>query len=261
MSLSKLLSSPDALEKLTLKEREDVTSRLLSLLGNAFTRSASEDKIIKIEHQPSGMVFTLIPGGIAKIGLHPGDILEIAQFIDLELIEYSIEVDGASALPPRLITIPPFLCSCKPLAIGTVSRSEAIARVGELGFRLPSEVELEWILRDGGKYALTLGAEPVNGKAGRFNFRKSRYGVESLLVANWAADDWHPNYDGALTTAAAWENEDLSIGSSGVCRSTFPLDAMVSEEDIAVLLAALRSRGDQNMPAVARLVMDLPSEC
>jgi hypothetical protein len=135
-----------------------------------------------------------------------------------------------------------------------MDRASAMREVSDAGFRLPSEVELEWILRDGDRFALTLGARPVPGKPGRFVFEPSRYGIEGLFIANWAADDWHPTYDGAPADSSPWMNGD----SAGVCRSTFPLDAMVSEEDIAVLLAALRTRGSERMPCVARLALDLP---
>lgn len=254
-SLRALLTSPDALENMTTHERDAIAARLLSQLGDAFTRVNSADaQMVRIWHEPSGVEFTLIPGGTAQIGLSAQDVSEVAKYIELELVEYSIEVDGASAQPVRSITIAPFLCGCKPLPSGTTARSDAIARVSELGFRLPSEVELEWILRDGGRYALTLGATPVAGKPGSFTFQASRYGVEGLLVANWAADDWHPSYNGAPASAAAWMNGD----ATGVCRSTFPLPAMASEEDIAVLLAALRSPGSEHMPAVARAALDLP---
>lgn len=240
---------------MTSHERDSIAARLLSQLGDDFTCvDPGGAQTVRISHAPSGVEFTLVPGGVAQIGLSAEDVAEVAKHIEFELVEYSIEVDGASALPVRSITIPPFLCGCQPLPCGTTSRSDAIARVKELGYRLPSEVELEWILRDGGRYALTLGATPVAGKPGRFTFQLSRYGVEGLLVANWAADDWHPNYEGAPASAAAWMSGD----PVGVCRSTFPLPAMASEEDIAVVLAALRSSGSEQMPAVARPVLDLP---
>ncbi len=254
-SLRSLLTSPDALEKMTTHERDRIAARLLAQLGEAFARVDPVDaQTVRIWHEPSGVEFTLIPGGAAQVGLSAQDVSEVAKHIELELVEYSIEVDGASALPVRSVTIAPFLCGCKPLPCGTTARNDASARVSELGFRLPSEVELEWILRDGGRYALTLGATPVAGKPGRFTFQPSRYGVEGLLVANWAGDDWHPNYDGAPATPVAWMNGD----AVGVCRSTFPLPAMAAEEDIAVLLAALRSPGSEHMPAVARAALDLP---
>lgn len=255
--LHKILASPDAIEQMTIDVREGVTTKLLHLLGKAFTNATHRNEtMIRVKHLESGLEFTLVPGGVTEIGLRPDDVIEVAKHVDYDRVEYSIEVDSASALPLRSVNVTPFLCSCKPLNIGTVSRSEAFSKVTALGFRLPSEVELEWILRDGGRYALTLGAVPVVDKPGQFVFQPSRYGIEGLTIANWAADDWHPTYDGAPTTSSEWIDGD----PAGVCRSAFPLPAMVSEEDIAVLLAALRTPGSQSMPAVARAVIDVPSE-
>lgn len=173
--LHKALSSTDAIERMTKDDRQGVTERLLHLLGEAFTNATHHSEtMVRVKHLASGREFTLVPGGVTEIGIRSDDLLEVAKHIDYYRIEYSIEVDGASALPLVSVTVLPFLCSCKPLNEGTMSRAQAISKVAELGFRLPSEVELEWILRDGGRYALTLGAVPVADKPGCFTFQSSR---------------------------------------------------------------------------------------
>lgn len=205
-------------------------------------------------HRPTSLEFAVVAGGTMQMGVRPSDLEEIGRHIEYDRVEYSIEVDSRSALPVHQVEVRPFLCARRPLPEGSMPRAEAIERTSTLGFRLPSEAELEWILRDGDRYALTLGATPIPGRPGQFTFGPSRWGIERLLVAQWVADDWHPTYEGAPSTSTPWRDGD----PAGVCRCTFALPAMVCEEDIAVLLAGLRARGDARMPAVARPVLDLP---
>lgn len=253
-SISKLLAAPDALERMTAADRAHVTRHLLARLGREWAEAAPRDDGIFLRHQPTALEVSVVPGGKLQMGLRASDVAEIARQVDLGLVEYSIAVDSASAQPLHPVEVRPFLCARDALPGGTMPRAAALAAVAALGFRLPSEAELEWILRNGGRDALTLGAMPVVGKPGRFTFRRSRYGIAALLVANWAADDWHPDYEGAPIISTPWADGD----PAGVCRSTFPLPAMVAEEDVAVLLAALRTAGTETMPGVARLARDFP---
>lgn len=252
---SEILRGPDSLERMSVSEKKNIGNRLVSLLGKNFELAEVEPATVKIKHSSTGIEFSLIPGGEMIMGLNEYDLNEIANHVSLELVEYSIEIDGAFSTPSHKVKVHPFLCACKSLENGTMSRLQALSAVTSLGFRLPSEIELEWILRDGGRYGLTLGAKPALDKPGSFVFQQSRYGIENLLVANWAADDWHANYAGAPSESIAWMNGD----PVGVCRSTFPLVSLVSEEDVAVLLAALRAPGCETMPAVARPTLSLPT--
>jgi len=253
-SIGELLGAPDALEAMAAEDRARVTRHLLARLGGDWAATTPGTDGIFLVHRPTAVEVSVVPGGSLEMGLCPRDVEEIGRHLDIGLIECSIEGDSVTALPCHRVEVRPFLAARKALPEGTMHRAEAIEKVTALGFRLPSEAELEWILRDGGRYALTLGATPVAGKPGRFTFRPSRYGIDGLFIANWAADDWHPTYQGAPATSVPWGDGD----PAGVCRSTFPLDAMVSEEDIAVLFAALRAPGSESMPCVARLARDLP---
>lgn len=254
-TLAELLSSPDALESISEHERARLKQHVLARLGANFSRSArSQGAALFFTHVASGIDLSLIPGGRLEMGARASDIAEVARHIDLDLVSYSIDADSESALPAHWVSVQPFLCARVGLPEGTMARADALERVRSLGFRLPSEAELEWILRDGDRYALTLGATPVPGRPGAFDFKPSRYGIEQLLIANWAADDWHPTYQGVPATSAPWFGGD----PEGVCRSTFSIPAMVSEEDITVLLASIRTRGSPQMPCIARLTKDLP---
>lgn len=252
--IGEFLGAPDALETMSAVDRARVTRDLLARLGEDWAATMPQASGIFLLHRPTALEFAVVPGGTMKMGLCPSDLEEIVRHIDMGLVECSIEGDSVSALPCHDVEVRPFLCAREALPEGTMHRAEALDKVSALGFRMPSEAELEWILRDGGRYALTLGATPVAGKPGRFTFQASRYRIDGLFIANWAADDWHPNYEGAPATSLRWGDGD----PAGVCRSTFPLDAMVCEEDIAVLFAALRAPGSERMPCVARLARDLP---
>ena len=253
-SVTERLGAPDAVETMTAEDRARVARDFLARLGTDWAATAPRTNGIFFVHRPTSLEISVVPGGTMRMGLRPSDLEEIGRHVDICRVEYSIEVDGVSALPCHDVGVRPFLCARNALPEGSMHRAAALAKVSALGFRLPSEAELEWILRNGDRDALTLGALPVAGSPGRFTFRASRYGIEGLLVAQWAADDWHPNYEGAPATSVAWSDGD----PAGVCRSTFPLPAMVSEEDIAVLLAAMRAPGSETLPCVARLVRDLP---
>jgi formylglycine-generating enzyme required for sulfatase activity len=129
-----------------------------------------------------------------------------------------------------------------------VSRADALSLAGILGFRLPSEAELEWLARDG-------GAAPFLLNAASSAAPRSRFGVERLHYGEWAADDWHPSYDGAPQDSATWRGGE----PCGVFRAGTPPANMQSPEDLIFLLSAVRGQGTETLGFVGmRLAADLP---
>jgi formylglycine-generating enzyme required for sulfatase activity len=247
------LATAESLEAVDARGRREAIGALVARLGPDWSVGSSEGDVGNVLlHGPSAHRFVVVPGGPMLMGLRDADVAAVSRLVEwTSEMENSLYYDGETAKPVHSVVVATFLCSERLLAGG--SRSEAIATAARLGFRLPSEVELEWLARDGGGSALTLDARPVPGKPGAFTFGSSRFGVRDLLWAQWAADDWHDTYEGAPSNSQPW----MEGGADGVCRNTAAIDSMVSESDIAVLFAALRTRGSPAMPCATRLVREI----
>ena len=114
------------------------------------------------------------------------------------------------------------------LDFDALPRRDARSLAHALGFRLPSEAELEWLARDGGSTRFTLDAATTVGP--------SRFGVEMLFHGQWAEDDWHSSYEGATGVSAPW----LDGEPCGVCRGGY-LPQSAGER--LFMLAGVRGHG------------------
>lgn len=257
--LSRLLCSPDALESASTAERDRVVRVLVDRLGPAWSdaRRDSTQPALALMDGVSGTTFTVVAGGEFAMGLTEQDVDHASCRVDWSSgPEGYVEYLGASARPAHTVEVKPFLCQRSLAPAGEdppyVSRDEARGQAQSAGLRNVSEAELEWLLRDGGRYAFKLGAARRADKRDRMDYASSRFGVEDLLVLQWAADDWHASYEGAPCTSEPWMNGD----SAGVCRNSFVPYVLEAEDDFMHLLAAMRERG--NAPCAVRLARDLP---
>ncbi|MEZ4441236.1 MAG: hypothetical protein R3B72_19200 [Polyangiaceae bacterium] len=243
----------DACEALDVDEREAVTQRVRARLGRDWGGAGERLGLFEgLRHWPSGLDFALVPGGRLTLGLDEPGLRRLAEapWWD-EDWDWSLRIEAAPAMTTVEVELPAFLLERRGGG-DAGSRAEARGRAEALGFRLPSEAELEWIATDGGREVLHLGASPENDHGG-VAFRPSRFGLEGLLRAHWAADDWHPSHDGAHFDGRAREGG----GAEGACRFTFALEAFVGDEDLLALVAALRYPGSPAMPAVGRFALSL----
>lgn len=254
-----LLCSPEAFEHAGAAARGRLASLVLERLGPGWSDArSSEDAEIVLAHQASGLPFVVVPGGDFTMGLTDEDVERASELVDwLSGPSEYVEHLGASALPPHTVTVKPFLCARTiPRVNGAepayFTRDEARTRAAELGLRIASEAELEWLYRDGGRFAFKLNASPDREKARRVRYDVSRFGVDDLLEMAWAADDWHPSYEGAPGTSEPWMSGD----TAGVCRSSFVPYLLEVDEDLMPLLAAIREPG--KAPCTLRLARDLP---
>ncbi|MCB9830813.1 MAG: hypothetical protein H6806_13775 [Planctomycetes bacterium] len=240
------LRSVEAFEDLDADARGALYARVAAALGSDF-RPMSDGVV----HGPSTTTFAVIPGGTFVMGLTDDDIARASRSVPWDDDwAYSLSIEGQSAVPPTEVCVAPFLLERGP-GVGATPRAEALERAAGLGFRLPSEAELEWVIRDGGQEALHLGARSLGD--GRFEFRPSRFALDGLFIAHWAQDDWFPSHAGAPRDGSPRRGGD----PRGVCRITFPLPAFCCDEDVTALFAALRSPGTDAMPAVGRLALSL----
>ncbi len=155
-----------------------------------------------------------------------------------------LEQLAAVARPPRKISVQPFLCSRGVLEevpgelvdvgedFDLAWPAQAKAFASKLGMRLISEAELEWLARNGEQAPFSLGAEDHHGG-------QSRFGIRDAFLGVWAADDWHPNYDGAPSDSNPW----LAGDPEGVYRGGVLPAAIQSDEEWPHVMSAARYHG------------------
>jgi len=226
-------------------------------------KSLSEDSL-SLTHRPSQLRFVAVPGGELKMGLSPTDLEDLSEHVPwTAAVAKLVERLEKQASPVHNVGVGPFLCSRRLLMTADVQRatggrfhedsptretSRAIAVAA--GFRLPSEAELEWLLRDGGdtRIRVTLDGAEV----------PSCFGIEMLVLGQWAEDDWHPSYVGAPVSSAPW----LGPASAGVYRGGRSPEEIQSDEERTFLLAGVRGKGGEDEPSLVgvRLALDLPGD-
>jgi hypothetical protein len=176
---------------------------------------------LPIVHVPTGIRFRLIPGGFFEMGLTLEDLENGSVAINwtAEVARY-VETAYASCLPAHSVEVKAFLCSESLLSAGDLAklgfaenpgvfeRSMALGVAQELGFRLPSEAELEWVARDGQNFCFPYNWPLTWGREDETFHEESQFGVLELCPPQWAADDWHPSYEGAPSTSLPWMDGD-----------------------------------------------------
>lgn len=220
----------------------------------------AEDSV-PIRHRPTRLSFVVVPGGRFAMGLSEADCEEARRHVDLSGKTVAVlKTLKAQATPVHPVAVKPFLCARKILmgkqvprlsrgrhALDCLQRADAIALAASLGLRLPSEAELEWIGRDGGRYAFLWNAPNTRRP-------RSRFGIEHLFFGQWAADDWHDDYRGAPHDGSPWFDGD----SAGCFRGGQLPEEMQSPEELIFLLSAARGHGRVQPSFVGlRLARDL----
>lgn len=235
-------------------ERLELARSTVALLGVGWRAVEGVQAGAVVRHDASGVDFALIPGGKFRMGLSDADIAQVAGQVAWDADwEYSLRIDGEAALYCVDVELSPFLLQLHLDDAAWMTRGEALDTALAAGYRLPTEAELEWVIRNGGREALHLGARP-DGTPGGFSFQPSVFGLGELMGAHWAADDWFPSHEGAAPDGTSRQHGD----PVGVCRITFPLDAFCCSEDITSLFAALRYPGSEAMPAARRFARTIP---
>ncbi|NUP13426.1 MAG: hypothetical protein HOW73_45895 [Polyangiaceae bacterium] len=225
-------------------------------------RFAAHEELVGMERLPSlshadwpGLRFIIVPGGQFVMGLADSDIEELSEYIDWTRdVRLTVEAMLRFTRPEHRVVVAPFVTAERalnrteverlsagfksPLHTDEVERSAASELVKAMGMRLPSEAELEWMARDAGRSAFV-----CNG--GRFWYGKRAwpeegvFGVRDLHVGEWAADDWHPSYEGAPSTSAPW----MDGNPCGVFRGELPYGVDQNPLELCYGLAAHRNRG------------------
>jgi hypothetical protein len=275
------LHDPEAWSRLATSERlicgESIARALdvglrvgPDLVGDAGLVSLSHD------HWP-GLRFVVVPGGRLQMGLGEADLEELSEYIDwTRSVRLTTDAMLALATPVHTVEVRPFLVAerrlkraeVEKLSAGfeqvlhtdEVSREAALRLMACMSMRLPSEAELEWLARDGGRFSF------INDCGRAWSERRpwpisGSFGVTELSQGEWAADDWFDSYAGAASTSEA----RLGGAPCGVFRGELPYGPEQDKTELCYGLAAHRNRGavaddrdsDHAFFAV-RPVLDLP---
>jgi hypothetical protein len=205
----------------------------------------------RFRHQPTDLVFALVPSGHLEMGLTTADERELASFIPLEgKAARLVEAIARTASPSHGVEVGAFLVTVRPLTAervralsggrlrsDQVERAEALSLAASLGFRLPSEAELEYLARGLTSLAFTADGARIWRQTGDFP-HTSEQGLELLTLGEWAADDWHDDYRGAPSSSEAW----VEGRPRGVYRGGLPLGLDGGPPDLPFGLAAFRGR-------------------
>lgn len=207
-----LLEDLDAFSASGLGEREAALHELCERLGSAFspgTPTLAEDSL-PLRHLPTGLELVAVPGGEFEMGLTEEDLRALSYLVDWT----AAIAEKADALrrelgPPRRVRVAPFVVARRllpspevgavetpgsPTATRSLVRtdfSSALGLASSLALGLPSEAEIEWCLRDGGRSRLVLGLFDwyTGAMASYADALRSRFGLEELDIGQWAVGD------------------------------------------------------------------------
>ncbi|WP_437972189.1 hypothetical protein WMF04_24115 [Sorangium sp. So ce260] len=229
-----------------------------------------------VRHRSTKLVFAAVPGGLFDMGLTDADIEHASEYVDWTApVQQFIGRLERVSRPVHRVAVRPFVCATTPVdkkhldticeggfTSDTFDAQEARNFVAELGFRLPSEAELEYLARDGGtEHFVNAGTRAVSERGRWVDWpEKNALGFRHLNMGEWAADDWHESYEGAPSTSDPWFKGD----PRGVYRGALPLRPE-SRDEILFGLSAFRGEGaddgDDDIDRryfLVRLALDLP---
>jgi hypothetical protein len=266
----------DAFIQLSSEERKQLAAKVCSALGDGWAHSdvGAQADVLMLEYKPFEKQFALVPGGTFEMGISSDDLAEAQDYVDWT--NDAVEVAAAyraCAVPVHKVSVAPFLCSVDPLEAEPLRRLSGMTleegsfevpalrtAIQSLGFRLPSEVELEWLAREGGCHRSILNIGPRYEQEGEASeTAPHRFAMKGMFYSQWADDDWHPNYEGAPTDSKPWRGGD----PLGVVRGGIYLEMITSSEGLLNGLAGRRRSGadlrDDGF-LVMRLARDLPPD-
>ena len=284
------LNRPETFAALSDEDRLQLANALADELGAGWAARApvSESDLptpVLLHHAGTDLEFVAVAGGELQLGISERDYLEWSEIVS-DFDPGRLAAQRAAAEPVHRVLVRPFVCSrtlvtharidvlsngmITPSKWGLLPRAAARQFAAWLGFRLPSEVELEWIGRDAGRLhlfahelleraqsSLAEGEEewvdqddPLESFY-RVKFVPSRFGVLELVEQQWAEDDWHPNYIGAPSNSEPW----LAGDPRGVYRSDRSIAEAQDENGYVDALAG--NRGIERTEARVRLALPL----
>lgn len=258
------MDNADVFRAATVEERRRAVATLVERLGTDWTAEELDpnEDCLPLLHRSTDVRFVAVPGGNFEMGLSDADLEEASEHINwTSHVASTVLRLSQVARPVHTVNVSPFLCTRALLTVEQITRlshghldldsperDDACSLARDLGFRLPSEAELEWLARDGGvaHFMLDVVTRPE---------QSSLFGIQELFFGEWAEDDWHPTYDGAPAMSEPWYDGE----PCGVYRAGYPPEQMQSNEEMLFALAGVRGKG-MNLPTFVgmRLATHLP---
>ncbi len=184
-------------QRTSANDQRERLERVAALLDGFSVRAGA----LRLLHEQTQLDFSFVPRATFEAGLTAEDIAALKSVIDIgdaELAEIA-----ARCAPRGRVTAGPILMSTRPLSsednerlskgacdYDTPVRHVARALAAEFGFRLPTDMEVELVRRDGSR-----GVFFVDVAAERARALSSSFGVERMHLAEWTEDleaSWRP---------------------------------------------------------------------
>lgn len=158
----------DAFVSLSPHARKELATKVYDALGEGWSPAAQlpDADVLMLTYAPFDMALGLVPGGTFEMGISLEDLEEAQDYVDwTQSAAHTAEAYRACATPVHTVSVAPCLCSVEPLEAEPLERLSGKtleegsfevpavrAAIESLGFRLPSEAELEWLAREGGRH-------------------------------------------------------------------------------------------------------------
>jgi len=255
MALLSDLTTLGGFQATAVAERLALAPSLAELVGPSFRPCAEligAKGMVAVDHVATDLRFIFVPGGRFSMGLTERDLEVVEACTDYEsgVVQARLMEFEETCAPVHEVAVAPFLLATIPANYGqlmtlsaggfgatTAMPDEALYLMELLEeLRLPSEAELEYAAREGGSATFVNDAHIVWTRERRWP-DVNGWGLRGMTVAAWAADEWHPNYEGAPNTSKPWTEG----GPPGVYRGSL-LYTPEDEDQLLFGLAAARGR-------------------
>jgi formylglycine-generating enzyme required for sulfatase activity len=272
-----LLLDLSVLLSLGVRDKLDLARRIADRLGPDFLPGeelVGQIGLPGLVHAPTGAPFVIPPTGQYEMGFTDRDREALRAAVRSQWVDAFADDLVHTSRPVRAVRVKPFVVSVRPLRLEEVSkvqsgrsaadtflRADAIHFVEATGCRLPSEAELEWLAREGGRHSFAADGCSAYARDGAFP-EQGEWGIERLTRGEWAADDWHDDYHGAPDDSSPWLRGD----PRGAYRGSLPFGVDEDPSEVALGLACNRGRNrntyaeSDGVRFMVRLARDIPEE-